>query len=33
MSDTATIEKGKEDLGRPGLEANMITKPETIKSS
>ncbi|WP_276166100.1 SDR family oxidoreductase [Zobellia alginiliquefaciens] len=33
MSDTATIEKGKEDLGRPGLEANMKTKPETIKSS
>jgi len=33
MSKTTTLEKGKEDLGRPGLEANMNTKPEIIKNS
>ncbi|WP_228027881.1 SDR family oxidoreductase [Costertonia aggregata] len=33
MSETATMSKGKEDLGRPGLEANMKNKPEIIKDS
>ena len=33
MSGAGNKEKGNEDLGRPGLEANMKTKPEVIKSS
>ncbi len=33
MKETTTIEKGKENLSRPGLEANMNTKPEIIKDS
>lgn len=33
MSETATIEKGKENLDRPGLQANMKTQPETIKAT
>lgn len=33
MSETATMENKKEDLGRPGLEANMKNKPEIIKQS
>lgn len=33
MSETATMDNKKEDLGRPGLEANMKNKPEIIKDS
>lgn len=33
MSETAAMSKGNEDLGRPGLEANMKIKPEVIKQS